>query len=397
MFFTITTDRSRRSKFNKVIECIDYDILLDSGWATVKQASKWIFFKGYAEDVNLAHHIRRSNFKDKLGNYCVILYDHKINKCEIKTSLYRTFPISYNESTVTNFNTKNLSNSKQIWADNRLTIFKNFTISENIINLVGNCEISESSETEVIANVDEILNNSISNFVKTNSLPIRVFLTGGLDSTMVYSYVKKFTDDIELITYQHVEYDNFWYNNEHEVIRDDKSYKRIHHWLDKCILLTGSHGDEFMLRNPIIASMFLHGYHGVSMLDISSTSNNNYYQKLQYSKPEYLHYLAKNKIPLSKNNVVMEICNRLTNDYQYHHIGNTITFTPLNNLEIAKQFMKLPVSSLINQALSGSVTRKLIKKNDYTLLSLISKTKDSNDTMTILSSVYSPKVTKTIL
>ena len=127
----------------------------------------------------------------------------------------------------------------------------------------------------------------------------------------------------------------------YDKIASNWGYKQIHHWRESCILTSGAPGDEFMLRSPTTCDLFLKYYN----IDIVQLTKEN---------PDCLHheYFLLNKhldifntqqidTSLTKEQMYKHLCNIIINDWQHWHLGNTLTWTPLRDLEIFKlQFSK---------------------------------------------------------
>ena len=61
--------------------------------------------------------------------------------------------------------------------------------------------------------------------------------------------------------------------------------------------------------------------------------------------------------------MVWDICNTLINDWQHWHIGNTLTWTLLRDLEVLKLLLRVPVESAIGQIINSDLSTKLIERN----------------------------------
>ena len=117
----------------------------------------------------------------------------------------------------------------------------------------------------------------------------------------------------------------------------------------------------------------------------------NAYHLDYFTSADYLEVFRQQKQTIddmksmNKSDVIYFLCNRLINDYQHHHLGNTLSYTPLRDIRLAKYFMQLPTESLIGQIINGDITRKLIRNNDASLLQYVSTSKNFNEFMSNLS------------
>ena len=83
------------------------------------------------------------------------------------------------------------------------------------------------------------------------------------------------------------------------------------------------------------------------------------------------------------------ICNILLNDWQHWHLGNTLTWTPLRDLEIIKILLRLPVPHAINQIMDSEFSRCLIERNVTGATRLISDQKNTGPVLKNLNSLFS--------
>lgn len=388
MFFSITKN-TVTEPYHEVHTFTKFSIHCDAGWHQSQQKNSWMLYKGYANDSTLEEIIKSTEYNGHSGNFCIIIVD-ELENIAIHTSTERPFPLCYNSDTITNFNISKLKNSKEVYADSCITSNSDLNVIENVSNVIGNCELDYSlSEDDVISLIDIHLYDTIFNFTKHNKLPLKVFLTGGLDSMLLYSYIKRITSDFELLDYMHFDYDTFWYNYGQRIISTNVFYTQLHHWKEPTVLVSGVLGDEYTMRNPEIVNLYMR-YCGIDIMDCLKKFDNAYHLN-HFTKESYIKTLqgqetAINRIKqLSKSEVIYYLCNILINDYQHYHLGNTLTFTPFKDVQLVKYFMQLPLDSLIGQAVNGNVTRKLITNNDPNLLQYISDDKNSNEYMSNLS------------
>ena len=389
MFFEITKKEHKRNGFCSYHEFDNFIISCDGGWSHAQIDNRWVLFKGYTDDLKLSDTISSVMMDDVCGNYCVIAVDEH-EQISISTNKYRSFPLKYNENTITNFDITRID-GKDAFSDSNITSDSNLVVSERVFDAVGNCDLDYSlTESEILSNMDELLYDKVSSFIHHNDLPLKIILSGGLDSMLIYSYIKRITDDYELLSYQHVDYDKFWCNHGNSIKNSNWSYNQLHHWLDKSMLVSGAPGDEFMMRNPMIFNVLLN-HRGVNITEYFD-GRDNYHSKF-IERESYVDKMNKQTASLSdlqskaSNEIVYYLCNILSNDYQHHHLGETLTFTPLRDIKLVKMFMQLPTESLIGQATNGDITRALISKNDPKLLHYISPYKNCGECMANVSNL----------
>ena len=201
---------------------------------------------------------------------------------------------------------------------------------------------------------------------------------------LVFSYIKASTDRYQMIFQQHVEWDEFWCRNQCRLKQNFWGYSQIHHWTDPCVLSSGAPGDEFMLRSPVTANLWLK-YHGTNILD-ELQKNPNTLHRDYFLQHKHINLFEQQEKDDELNSMCFEkfatyLCNIVANDCQHWHLGNTLTFTPLRDIEIFKLFLRLSKSDGIKQILDSDISKKLISKNDPNLLNYISDSKNSEETL----------------
>lgn len=381
MFFSISSQPNKN--FFNHYKFKNVTISYDNGWQLVNDQ---FLYKGYTDKLLDITEVCNSDI-NLPGNYCVLDFSSDIIK--IKHSLHRSFPIFYNDQTITNLemvgNLIGAANDCFITGD----IFSVTVLAPNKTKF----KFESLTEDQVITNIDNILSNKIEYFVANCNKKIKVFLSGGIDSMLVFSYIKKYTNNYELLDYEHFEFDDFICKNRIKIKRNFWGYDQIHHWKTNEILSSGAPGDEFMLRNPVMANLFLL-HHGLDILDIidkdsmhydyfTSPKNIKKYKEVKSNKQ--LLQLLKNK-----NLLYNYFCELNLNDFQHWHLGNTLTFTPLRDIHIFHNILQLPLDSAIGQIKDSKISKKLIEKQDAELLNFLSleKNKESLENLYSLYKSY---------
>jgi hypothetical protein len=176
---------------------------------------------------------------------------------------------------------------------------------------------------------------------------------------LLYSYLVAAGAKFELLEYDHVEHDYFWRANSH-LLTEYWAYKQTHHWRESCVLASGTLGDEFMLRNPVSGDFYLR-HQGTSL---------NAEILPAHMQHDYVH-LEKNQRSLNnqpallttKKELHYHLCNAMVNDWQHWHLGNTLHWTPLRDLDILKTIMRLPLNHAIDQITDNKFSQALIERN----------------------------------
>jgi len=376
MFFSIT--REVKDNFNNNYRLGSFNIYTDAGWHQGSVGDHLVLYKGYA-DVGtmetLLPTIVQQQEPELRGNFCAIVFDPATNTVQIKTDRYRSFPIYVTDNEeITNL----LSQAWTVWADSVITIDQNLRVTQQHFNLIGNINLNPITLDDALDQIDSILSERVQGFLQHNTLPIKAFLSGGVDSLLVYSYLQRFTDNYELVKYQHIDYDRFWLMNSGTLKERFWGYGQIHHWTEPCILTSGTPGDEFMLRSPTTSDMLLkfNKMYIVDMLTLPEWQG--CLHEKYFRKPQNYRIFKEQTIDpgWDQEMLLWNMCNIIANDWQHWHLGNTLTFTPLRDLEIFKILLRLPLDIQLTQIMNSDISKALIERNGPGLTRLISNQKN---------------------
>ena len=248
MFFTISNKLEKNFPYNY---SLSNNLFLnhDLGWKNKKFKNINIFYKGYSDeysDEELFEKILENPIPHISGNFTAILDLEK--EIIISHDNCRSYPIYFQEDIikVSNLDTE----GKRIEFNNFIKIHK----KNNHIEVV-NLNISPTIEKNInldqaIDKIDNILNQSIEKFISKNKKSIKIILSGGLDSTLVFSYIKKFTKNYELIDCEYRKWTTFTKNNWKKISKVSNQYLLSHSWGETPVLFAnGYYGDQFFMRD----------------------------------------------------------------------------------------------------------------------------------------------------
>lgn len=360
----------------------DLVISLDEGWSHTQDDNfNDIWFKGYLDDGQLSEQaveISREEDPTRSGNFCVIkVFD---SGAIVRADRYRSFPIYPNEGLT------NLEGSDSFAADSHVMMYNDLTSIESKFDAVGHIDDTTLSFDDVVTKVDDLLTRKVVNFIKSHKEPIRIFLSGGIDTATLFSYVKKHTDNYYLIPYLHTDFDYFYLKN-HGTLGKLWGYRQIHHWNDYSILASGAPGDEFTVRGPSTVNLLL-SHHGTTVPELLEDARyNNSLHHAYFSKPSYIDAWRQEKVEGSFTEVLRRCCEMNLNDWQHWHLGNTMTWTPFRDLALFKTISRLGVDDLKDQIMNSTVQMALIKRNDPKVLEYLSDHKNSDNYFSNLTKI----------
>lgn len=371
MFFSITKEPDLRFPEQRKIT--------DQHWFNSDPGWTWsgsFVYKGYADQIAMDQiplHFDQCNAYT--GNFCAVNFEH--NRITIRHNRNRSFELWHDDQTVTNLPPP--QGRENVWASHGVVIDS----SQQLFAITTDNRPHTGSLTwnQALDRVLEVLEQNIQEFVAVNNPHIRLYLSGGIDTLMLYSLLTRLKIPFELITATHYDQDEFTTRN-HEALNYFWNYSQIHHWREPAWLATGSHGDEYFLRGPEVIAM-LTSWHNID------------FQKIMWDNPDayHAHYFRKyetvfktawdNRQSFQKQYPTVEslhahIINFLINDYQYYHLGNTLTWTPFRNIEIVRILLQVPIIELLPQFISADFSRHIIARTDPELLKSLSQFKNYN-------------------
>jgi hypothetical protein len=347
----------------------------DNGWTQYFDKSEIVYAKGYADNMPLADLVKHFDQAcEYTGNFCLIKFGNAI---EITHSKTRSFPLRQNTQQVTNLYAGN-----DIWADSQVTIKQDWQIKtqQNYLDLVvdpGTLSVDQAESA-----VFELLSKRTQEFLSHSPVDLKLFATGGLDTLLVYALLINNKHPFTLLSFEdHYERDAFTTINQLN-LEKFWAYKQINHWVDSTWVATGSCGDEYLLRGPTTIAM-LTSWHDIN------------FGKMLQENPESYHYRHFNKYSSlwidswnnreklksqypTRESLNQQILNMLVNDHQHWHLGNTLTWTPFNDINLAKILLRCNINELIPQFINGQLSKNIISKIDNRLLSSLSYYKNYN-------------------
>jgi hypothetical protein len=345
MFFNIS--KTPNFDFPEHIEYAGYSIDLDPGWNIQIEHDSKIISKGLIES--------------SCTIYC------RNNKIEIHPGHRRTFPVFFDDDNISNlirYNKEHTSreelviNNIKLHASEQSPKFKDLKLSS----------------IELFDLLYDYLDVKISQFNSDD--PIYVFPTGGVDTMIILSFMLKHKKKYKIVDAEYKAQDYFVCHNRSKLGKL-WAYRNIIYWRDYHVLMSGSNGDEMMLRNPKDAYMLakVHGENLLQLLEDQEFYHSSHFLK---SKQQALY----NEVN-AMNNMTVEsakdfILERNYSDYQFWHLGNTLTWAPLNDLNVCNIMLNFSYSDLKGQLLDASISKRLIERNNPDLLKYVSQSKNNN-------------------
>lgn len=363
MFFWISKDT--KPMMSQQIRYFHWCVDTDEGWQVDRTWDRVLMFKGYTDEGLLPDRVREiaaAPWASVQGNFCVL--DIQESGIRVIHNECRSFPLWYDDK-------QGLTNlvplTHSVWADSSVHINPDLDLTEVKHDIIGDLPQSTALVSYVLDTIDDILITKFKTFFEHNNLPVRIFLSGGIDTTLMWSYLCKLGIKHEVVLAEHLEFDKFWVRNHHRLTEQNWAYKQIHHWRDPTVLVSGCPGDEFTLRNPGMANMLSMCHDGRMLHEIIEPADLHYnYFNSQKNRELFIKQRQDpevNKLIRDPRLLEQHLLDRAANDHQHWHLGNTLTFTPMRDLEILKQFLSMPWHIQQGQMLNSDISRQLIRRN----------------------------------
>jgi len=310
-------------------------LYLDNGWTKKKN----YFFKGIS------------------SSWCKIFFDPTIR---IETNKLRDFPIYYNNDTISNF--KKLD--KTVPVDGLVEIDKkiNITYQENFYPRINSKQISFKDCHNIL--FDALIEN-IGTFHSQNKKLVLIPVQNGIDTLTVRS-VFDFLD---------IRYDTFDLSVRPEfsqlgekLFHNNWGFKQVVESMNS-VVVTGFHGDEYVLRNPYYVNALLSN-RGIDLLQEIIKTDESYMKKYIMSYEESLNDYKN--LPMEK--IMSMICN----DFQIWHLNDTHFLSPLKHPSLLK-LLNADTDTILRQITNAELSRSIIEKCNPALISLIDGEKNHKD------------------
>lgn len=379
MFFNLTNKKDKNFTHQHILP--NGNILnTDAGWEKIElNEEHYAFVKGYNLESKNWNQIINELITDPTpqhkGNFCIVLGDSEYTK--ICHCIDRGFPLFKQESSISNI----YQHSQRINVDNIAVM----NSSSSVIikqDFKTDYSVIEYSFNDGLEKLHNIFCETTEKFLLQNKRPLKVFLTGGIDTLTCYSYIKKFTNNFELIDYEYKKFTYFYRMNWHERLRKFWGYQNCHSWGDESVsLATGGCGDEYSLRGPYTANILLRHWN-IDVNDFFKNRPGSYHEwyflkdKNQETYIEQANNKLLNLATKSLKTTHKFIINNLANDHQHWHLDNTIFYTPFKNLEIPKTILGMPKEDVLNQISDAQINKSLISLNDSADLKLLCPSKN---------------------
>jgi hypothetical protein len=363
MFFTLATTPDTRFPNQQELRPGAW-LSHDDGWHT----HPTMVAKGYANDRTL--HQAATSQAPVRGNYCAFVLAG--DRIDIRHDTDRAFPLWTDGRSITNLEPM----GDKVLVDTTLSVEPGFRVSRQWRQQWW--PTPALSDEEIVDRVHGILMETYESFLSNNDLPLKMFVTGGVDTVMAWAYLDHFTSDYELVDYDYLKFTKFYRLN-HSRLKQFWGYRQTHLWSDDCVLVSGAMGDENFLRGPYTLEMMLRA-HGTGITQVTRPGD--------YHHEYYAKVMAKG-LDLAEPDTDMErvksrVMDINTNDHQHWHLDQTLHFTPFKDHRIVSAILNSSRQQLVMQARNAHINRLLIERLDPDKLKRISRSKNHNSMENLL-------------
>jgi hypothetical protein len=362
MFFSLSKQNDPRFFHHKKIN--DLVLSHDDGWTATPTG----WFKGY-QIPNQSHgswtHITSN------GNQVLIDHDN-----------FRSYPLWWDEQTHTVTNL--LGSGSQVWADRKVSM-DHKQIQFDFFDPIGSISTDTLTQDQFLTEMHDNLKHKLQGLYTAYPDAIkRLFVSGGVDTLLLYSLLKSENANFELMRYEHVEYNRFMDINFPKIKQQHWGYAQIHHWNHFNVLISGSWGDESLMRGPTTVALWA-AWHDIDLATLLKKSKG--YHAEYFCLPKNLKIIDQVWAQRSEikeqyadyTSLIRQILNINVNDHQHWHLGNTVTWTPLKDLEITKLILRTSPDDMLEHITDAKLQKKLIEQLYPPAVSIVSTNKNHNN------------------
>ena len=357
MFFKISNNTIEHAfPFSQTKRLNDFYVALDSGWAQHEN----VLYKGYCTDQPLEQKVLGKDFTEQSGNYVILDFTEK---CSVHYDNSRSFPMCHDDNTVTNHKDTAMTD---VWFDGTVQYengkWQFVHRPENVIKHPGH--FRHLNKTQLVDLYCDYLIKCC-NGLETDLPFFCADSNGGVDSLVIKSAFDYCSKDYKMVVG----------NNSEQMKSLGWGYKLIFVTDIPHIQLTGFCGDELLLRNPLYVQWLLDPYN----IDLADEFDKYDYSFMKgfYNK-NYRDKCKKNIGKFSKFSEAYEhTANVAVNDFQMWHAGETITFTPFRNINMALECFRADPDTMLDQVIHAGVSKEIIKRLNAKNLDYISKHKNN--------------------
>ncbi len=368
MFFVLSRDQLAHFPNSFPLKN-DWVLSTDEGWTHTQSLNTDYYFKGYLD--------RDEHFSVGSGSFLCI-EQNAIGEILFHFPKERSFPLFYSTALgrVSNF----FHQDESTLAYNQ--IFKvdrhNHFLTETRFVLPTPL-LPRQKDSNVIDELYEYLLVKIRTFFLISRPRVKLFLSGGLDTLCLYSFLIKENIPFDILTDEHYEIDPFT-NAWKDQLKGFWAYNQIHHWREETVLVSGANGDESLLRGPQMGSLILASY-GMDPVVLLQTKYRDSYNSRYLSREKNFKILNRWRDSLHEQqetgyDLGTEILVKSIFDYQHWHLNKTLTYTPFKDVMLTKILLQASPELICDQFFEGTVTKALIARNNPLLLRYLSRYKN---------------------
>lgn len=379
MFFLISKNKDTR--FDVSHYKLGWWVNTDQGWLVNQTDNSLLLGKGYCDQHSIQWLLEQNIIPNNLsGNFCLlkITVDRGV---EIFNNEYRSFPLWVSSDLLTNFDPLTKDDLQRVWADQAARVSNQGTIHIGTVKKKNKFVPGSKNLDDVVNNIVDLLLHRAEQFKQNYQEKINFYRTGGVDTTLALALCNFSKIDVMHTVGNSLTPTNFITKN-HNALKQYWGYKVLHNWNYPNVIVTGSHGDEYFLRGPDAISIIT-AWHNIDFVELLDKNPGCYHyhhfnsikNRTKFKNQYNNRHQLQEKYPAWEDlaNYILDI---LINDHQHWHISETITWTPLKEINIANWCLSLPIDELLDNFLNASIPKKCIERLDVNLISSIDQYKN---------------------
>jgi hypothetical protein len=410
MFFSIAPDVDTRFGINYRLNTGYFNC--DPGWTSHTVNGIQVLFKGYVEGYsvdNLLTELVADPTPRHKGNFCLVV--DAVDQTIVTHDRDRGFPLYYyvDDKRLTNLiipdhetvyyyvvpGTKKSLEMTRLNSDHYACLDKNLYLQDRAFDCYGKIPdaVGHLDREQCATAIKDLMVSKI-NGIDLQGQTVKLFYSGGIDTSTVAALVLSQNIKSEIIQYEHFEYDDFTYHNILTVKNHHWAYSKIQHWLAPSVIAAGGCGDEFIMRGPLTAALWA-AWHSIDIISMVEQPNDYYHGKYFLTDGPRREFkdafdnrrTIQNTYPTVKD-LNKQILNMLINDHQQWHMGNTLHLTLFKDIEITKLLLQARTEVVVEQILGAAVSFRIIEQLQPDILKYIAPFKNQNNLAAVGQAIF---------
>lgn len=324
-----------------------YWLHTDDGWKEFHKDGRRAIAKGYSYEVPLA--VAAFEPPRYRGIFCSVVETD--NGLMITHGSLRGFMMFKDKTSVSNLRRLDPFSFLTYWVDGQ-------AVSYNPLPRMDESPVTLAEATDAIYGM---IKENIQGILTNNDVPeLECTVTGGIDTTMIWSYLEAMGIPHRSTMTRHFAWDKFI--SDHKLELDDAApwidLNNLNHYLSETWITSGGNGDYAFWRDYGLIAPWLTA-NGVNMLAV--TQRGDYMFRNIMKDPAYPRELKDPRLP--NKSLLMDTLMHVIQNSTIWHVSNSMFFDPFLDARISLMLLRLHPMDLAKAISNVTIQREIIKRN----------------------------------